>query len=69
MKEQIIVKSSNNHYTNEDVIIKENEIKTDKPYIVRHAEHEPLEFDDRDRYIGRVVECDPLSKQIREVAD
>lgn len=68
-----IVKSSNNHYTQEDVEIKEIDNFTivipTEPFIVRHAEHAPIPMEKQEYIIRKVVECDPLSKQTREVAD
>jgi len=67
--QNILVKSTNNHYTDSNVIVKDEKIATKEDFIVKHIEHEPISVDAGNYALGRVVECDPNEKTIRRIAD
>ena len=65
---KILVQSSNNHYTESQVEVKENEVITESPYEVKHIEHEPLTITGN-RRLRRVVEKDIYEEKLREICD
>lgn len=64
-----IVESSNPHYTDEDIMIKEEKLEAKTDFQVKHAEHEPLTLDSGKYTVGHVVEASPAEKEIRRIAD
>ena len=65
----VLVSSSNNHYTDEKVTVKDNVIESETEFTVKHIEHEPLTIKHKKVKIGRVQEYDPLQKLVRAVQD
>jgi len=66
---KVLVASSNNHYTNEDVKIEDNVIETEVPFEAKHAEHDPIGMIARNYVIRKVVEKAPFEDIIRRVDD
>ena len=69
MKTTIIMKSSNNHYTEGSIEIKDRALTAPAPFYIKHAEHDSLHIREGKRCIRKVVEKDPFEDKIREVQD
>ena len=62
--------STNNHYTDQKVL-KRGEVyfPVEEKVECKHVEHETITLPKRPFIVDTVVECDPMSKKIREIAD